>query len=579
LPYQRLFEDVSYRSKMVPAWALRTALDRGALDLRSQADVLDEHPTHLRDYIALLRTHKWLIVIVTVVIVGVVLGLSLRQTPIYASQADVLVKPIDTSASGLPPPPPNLETERTLATSETVARIAARRLDYSGDVDDFLEKVSVGVATSTEILQIRFSDPSKEAAQRGAQELAEAYLDYRRREALDEIVSASQTVTRRIDARTGQLEEVRNLLSNTRGRAERTELKTEADALETQIAILQQQLIDVSPAEQLNVGQVVGPADVPTDPISPNYSRNLLLAFLVGLGLGVGAAFLRERLDDRLRGRDELETVTGSPVLAVVPRVPFWKKGQTPLLISLAQPQSAAAEAYKTLRTSVLYAAQQNGLKVLLITSPQAGEGKTATTANLGVALAQAGKQVIMVSADLRKPRLHLFFDASNTVGLTDVLEGRQSAFDVLATNSESLRILPSGTVPANPAELLGSDAMGRSLKNLREVADFVLIDAPPLLAVTDAVALAPFADGVLFVADAATTTRGSIKHALKQLEAVNAPLIGAVLNNFDPARGPGYGYYGYRSYYTYESGDRTRVADGNGSRLSSRLPRRRSNH
>lgn len=564
---------------MVPAWALRTALDRGALDLRSQADVLDEHPTHLRDYIALLRTHKWLIVIVTVVIVGVVLGLSLRQTPIYASQADVLVKPIDTSASGLPPPPPNLETERTLATSETVARIAARRLDYSGDVDDFLEKVSVGVATSTEILQIRFSDPSKEAAQRGAQELAEAYLDYRRREALDEIVSASQTVTRRIDARTGQLEEVRNLLSNTRGRAERTELKTEADALETQIAILQQQLIDVSPAEQLNVGQVVGPADVPTDPISPNYSRNLLLAFLVGLGLGVGAAFLRERLDDRLRGRDELETVTGSPVLAVVPRVPFWKKGQTPLLISLAQPQSAAAEAYKTLRTSVLYAAQQNGLKVLLITSPQAGEGKTATTANLGVALAQAGKQVIMVSADLRKPRLHLFFDASNTVGLTDVLEGRQSAFDVLATNSESLRILPSGTVPANPAELLGSDAMGRSLKNLREVADFVLIDAPPLLAVTDAVALAPFADGVLFVADAATTTRGSIKHALKQLEAVNAPLIGAVLNNFDPARGPGYGYYGYRSYYTYESGDRTRVADGNGSRLSSRLPRRRSNH
>jgi polysaccharide biosynthesis transport protein len=564
---------------MVPAWALRTALDRGALDLRSQADVLDEHPTHLRDYIALLRTHKWLIVIVTVVIVGVVLGLSLRQTPIYASQADVLVKPIDTSASGLPPPPPNLETERTLATSETVARIAARRLDYSGDVDDFLEKVSVGVATSTEILQIRFSDPSKEAAQRGAQELAEAYLDYRRREALDEIVSASQTVTRRIDARTGQLEEVRNLLSNTRGRAERTELKTEADALETQIAILQQQLIDVSPAEQLNVGQVVGPADVPTDPISPNYSRNLLLAFLVGLGLGVGAAFLRERLDDRLRGRDELETVTGSPVLAVVPRVPFWKKGQTPLLISLAQPQSAAAEAYKTLRTSVLYAAQQNGLKVLLITSPQAGEGKTATTANLGVALAQAGKQVIMVSADLRKPRLHLFFDTSNTVGLTDVLEGRQSAFDVLATNSESLRIIPSGTVPANPAELLGSDAMGRSLKNLREVADFVLIDAPPLLAVTDAVALAPFADGVLFVADAATTTRGSIKHALKQLEAVNAPLIGAVLNNFDPARGPGYGYYGYRSYYTYESGDRTRVADGNGSRLSSRLPRRRSNH
>jgi polysaccharide biosynthesis transport protein len=546
--------------------------------LLNSADVLDERPTQLRDYIGLARTHKWLIVTVTLVIVGVVLGLSLRQTPIYESQADVLVKPIDTSASGLPPPPPNLETERTLVTSERVARIAARQLGYSGSVDDFLEKVSAGVATSTEILQIRFRDTSEQTAQRGAQALADAYLDYRRREALDEIVSASETVTRRIDARTSRREEILDLLSETRKPAQKKQLRAEADALDTEIVILEQQLIDVARPEQLNVGQVVGPADLPTDPISPNYFRNLLLAFFVGSGMGVGASFLRERLDDRLRGRDELEILTESPVLAVVPRVPFWKRGHSPVLISLAQPQSAAAEAYKTLRTAVLYAAQQNGLKVLLVTSPQAGEGKTATTANLGVALAQADKQVIMVSADLRKPRLHLFFDTSNDAGLTDVLEGQQSTFDVLATKNQSLRIMPSGHVPANPAELLGSEAMRRSLKSLGEVTDFVLIDAPPLLAVTDAVTIAPFADAVLFVADAATTTRGSIKHALKQLEAVNAPIMGSVLNNFDPARGSGYGYYGYRSYYTYDSDqETTKVSDGNGSRITSRLSRRRS--
>jgi len=287
---------------------------------------------------------------------------------------------------------------------------------------------------------------------------------------------------------------------------------------------------------------------------------------------------LRERLDDRMRGRDELESVTASPVLAVVPRVPLWRKGQSPVLVSLIQPQSAAAEAYKTLRTALLYVVQQNDLKVLLITSPQAGEGKTATTANLGVTLAQAGKKVVMVSADLRKPRLHTFFDVPNGAGLTDVLSGGKSTFDVIVQKTENLNLLPSGPVPANPAELLASESMSRLLDNLTAIGHLVLIDAPPLLAVTDAVALAPFADAVLLVADATTTTRGSIKHALKQLEAVNAPIIGSVLNNFDPSRGPGYGYYGYRSYHTsYESEEKTRATDGNGSRLSSRFSRRRS--
>jgi polysaccharide biosynthesis transport protein len=546
--------------------------------LLNQAEVRNERPSQLPDYLAFLRMHKWLIAAVAVVIVAIGLGLSLRQTPVYESQADVLVKPIDTSTSDLPPPAPNLETERSIASSETVARIAARRLDYAGEVDDLLSKVSVSVATSTEILQIRFHDPDEEAAQQGARAFADAYLDNRRREALDELLSASEAVQRQINSRTRLVNDARNRLSITNNPVSRSKLKGGVSALNTQIAILEQQLLDTAAPDQLNVGQVVGPADLPSDPVTPNYFRNTLLALIAGLGLGVAAALLRERLDDRLRGRDELEIVTGSPVLAVVPRVPFWKRAQNPVLISLAQPQSAAAEAYKTLRTALLYVAQQKDLKVVLITSPQAGEGKTATTANLGVALAQTGKKVVMISADLRKPRLHLFFDVPNVAGLTDALMGRKSTFDMLVEETETLKLLPSGPVPANPAELLASDSMGRALDHMRAVADVVLVDAPPLLAVTDAAALAPFADGVLFVADATRTTRGSIKHALKQLEAVNAPLIGSVLNNFDPARGPGYGCYGYRYYHApYESKEKARVTDGNGSRVSARFSRRPS--
>jgi polysaccharide biosynthesis transport protein len=549
-----------------------------SLILLNQSQALNEHPSQLRDHIAFLRTHKWLIAAVALAIAAIGVGGSLRQTPIYESQADVLVKPVDTSGSDLAPPPPNLETERNLASSETVARIAARGLDYSGSVDDLLSKVTVSVATSTEILQIRFRDPDKGAAQQGAQAFAEAYLENRRREALNELVSASETVQRRIDSRTRRLDEVKQERSATNDPGRRAELKGQIDAYKTQIAILQQQLLDSAAPGQLNVGQVVGPADLPTDPVSPDYFRNTLLALVAGLGFGVAAALLRERLDDRMRGRDELESVTASPVLAVVPRVPLWRKGQSPVLVSLVQPQSAAAEAYKTLRTALLYVVQQNDLKVLLITSPQAGEGKTATTANLGVTLAQAGKKVVMVSADLRKPRLHTFFDVPNGAGLTDVLSGGKSTFDVIVQKTENLNLLPSGPVPANPAELLASDSMSRLLDNLTAIGHLVLIDAPPLLAVTDAVALAPFADAVLLVADATTTTRGSIKHALKQLEAVNAPILGSVLNNFDPSRGPGYGYYGYRSYHTsYESEEKTRATDGNGSRLSSRFSRRRS--
>jgi capsular exopolysaccharide synthesis family protein len=458
-----------------------------------------------------------------------------------------------------------------------VARVAAKRLDID-DSRQILGNVLVRVAPNTEILEVYYSDTDPERAQRAAQAFAEGYLQYRRQEALNEIVSLSNEFQRQIDARRDELVKVHEKQARVDPvtDSERfAELEAKASALETQIAILEQDRIDASAPEDLSVGQVVVPANLPTQPSSPNHVVNLGLGFLAGLALGVGFAFLRERLDDRLRGREQLESLTGAPVLAIVPRVPMWKRRNETVLVSLSEPQSAAAEAYKSLRTGVLYAARGQDRNVIIVTSPQAGEGKTATTANLGVALAQARKKVILVSADLRKPRLHSFFDIRKDVGLTDILVGQKTADEVIEPIGDSLEILPSGAVPANPAELLGSDAMGRLLQELRARADFVLIDAPPLLAVTDAMTLAPFVDGLLFVADAGTTTRGAITHALKQLSQGNAPLIGAVLNNFDPGRGPAYSYYGYRAYYTYEA-EPTAPPGGNGESVAGRILRRR---
>lgn len=553
---------------------------------------VDEGSLRLREYLGLLRTHRWLIVTMTAIVLTATFVFSLSQTSIYESQAKVLVRSVDTSTSTTPPLPPNLETERELVTSEAVARIAARRLGSApSETEDLLDALSVSVATNTEILEIGFADPEPEAAQRGAASFAESYLDFRRRQVLDDIVAASEAVQQRIAGRSETLADINQRIAKLEQKGqfnpgsqeaeELSELQANAEALETQIAVLQQELVDLSPPETLSVGRVVGPADLPRSPSSPNIIQNVILALIAGLGLGVGAALLRERLDDRLRDREDLELRVGAPVLAVVPRVASWRKGKKPLLVSVAEPKSASAEAYKALRTAVQHVALEQGAKVFIITSASALEGKTATTANLGVALAQAGKQTILVSADLRKPRLHRFFNITSLPGVTGVLAGDNTAWDAMVQDVgvENLQIMPSGSIPTNPAELLGSEQMGRLLASIREQADFVLIDSAPLLPVADSLTLAPFVDGVLFVADAGSTARSTVEDSMKTLHQVNATVVGAVLNNFDPDRSGAYYYYYYShdGYYTSnsEQPEQPKTKERNGAKGIRRLGRR----
>jgi capsular exopolysaccharide synthesis family protein len=186
-----------------------------------------------------------------------------------------------------------------------------------------------------------------------------------------------------------------------------------------------------------------------------------------------------------------------------------------------------------------------------MISSPAVGEGKTTTAANLGVVLAQARKKVALVSADLRKPRVHRFFGLKNEPGIVDVLFGSQGLQDVIQrTEVTGLSLLSCGQIPARPAELLQSEAMGELLASLRQAFDFVVIDSAPALAVADALILAPVVDGVLFIADAQATSRQSVTRARNQLEQVGGSVIGGVLNDFDASKARG-GYY-YHYYYRY---------------------------
>jgi polysaccharide biosynthesis transport protein len=522
----------------------------------------------LREYLQILLHRKWTIILVTAGVLAASLFASSRQTPLFQSQAQVLLKGGGlTSNDPTLATAPNLETEREIGSSDAVAEIAATELGV--DAAGVQTGLSVDVAAATEILIFTYEHPEPEVSQERASVFAQAYIDYRRQEVLGDLLAASETVQERLTELNAQLARIRERLTRVTDPTRIASLQSHRNLLFGQVAILQQELADLSPPGKLRVGQIVDQPDLPSSPAKPDHVRNGLLGLLVGLVLGVLLALLREQLDDRIRGKTDLESLISTPVLAAIPKVAKWRKSDRPLTVTLSEPNSAAAEAYRKLRTGVLYVSLRAKAKVLMITSPQENEGKTATAANLGVALAQAENKVILVSADLRKPRLHRFFGLENSVGVTNVLGGEVSPWQVIRdTPVENLQVLVSGPLPSNPAELLGSNAMGGLLKALAEVADYVIIDAPPVMAVADPISLSPLVEGVLFVADAQNTTRAMIEQARRQLDQVDAPVIGAILNNFDPGLPGDYYYYGGGSY-TYED----KAGDDEKTSLASRLP------
>jgi tyrosine-protein kinase len=271
-------------------------------------------------------------------------------------------------------------------------------------------------------------------------------------------------------------------------------------------------------------------------PASPITWLILVIGFGAGLLLGFVMAFLRERLDDHIRGRHDLELTSGAPVLASVPtsraRTRDLRAGR---LAVMSGPSSPVAESYRALAASISFLAANRGIKTIVVTSPAPIEGKSAAAGNLGLLLAEAGRRVMLVSADMRVPVINRFFGTSNTVGLSSVLNGdAQLADAVQHPQVQNLRILPAGPVPQRPTEALQSQAMVDIIESLEQSADFVILDAPPVLIAADVLALAPLVHGALLVGDAKRTTRTEVIRSREQLEQVGVRIIGAVLDNMD---------------------------------------------
>ncbi len=309
---------------------------------------------------------------------------------------------------------------------------------------------------------------------------------------------------------------------------------------------------------------VVRQADLPETPVSPRPLLNLALGLLVGLAIGVGVAVLRETLDTTLKGAQEVQDQLGLAPLGIIGYDA--ESAKRPLIVHL-DPQSTRAEAFRQLRTNLQFIDIDRPPRSIVVTSSLPSEGKTTTTCNLAIALAQAGLRVALVEADLRRPRLADYLGVVGAIGLTDVLIGRSSLDDVVQPwgADGSLRVLASGPTPPNPSELLGSRQMQDLLKELERSHDLVLIDAPPLLPVTDGAILAQQASGAILVLRAGKTTKEQATRAVESLRTVGAHVYGAVLNMV-PTKGPDaykYGYYGYRPTPSAEQGGRSLAGAG----------------
>ncbi|WP_250545783.1 polysaccharide biosynthesis tyrosine autokinase [Paenarthrobacter sp. DKR-5] len=291
---------------------------------------------------------------------------------------------------------------------------------------------------------------------------------------------------------------------------------------------------------------VVTPAAAPANPSAPNTSLNLALGLLLGSGLGASAALIRSKLDTRVRGEADVRAVTESPVLG---GIAFDHTATKKPLLSQVAPQSPRAESFRQLRTNLQFAQISNESRSVLVTSSIPGEGKSTTATNMAIAIAQAGQSVALVDADLRRPMVGEYLGLERSAGLTTALLGDADINDLLQPwGDDDLYVLTSGQVPPNPSELLGSEAMKQLLIRLEHAFDVVVIDAPPLLPVTDAAVLARHVGGVVLVVGSQRLKQADLAKSVSALQMVDARLLGIVMNRL-PVRGPDAYSYGYYSY------------------------------
>jgi capsular exopolysaccharide synthesis family protein len=549
----------------------------------------------LKDYFTPLRKLWWLILASTLVAV-VVSFITVQQQPnTYRATTKLMIgRAIDN------PNPTNVEFSLSQQLATTYADIAntwpVREQTMSRLGLDWLPEYTVRARTNSQLLEIAVTDTDPVRAQVVANELANQLIlqsptaprpEQQERRAFieNELSDLEDKITETREEIAAKQDELDSLVSA----RQIAELQNQIATLQAKLTSLQSNyaaLLANTEAGALNTLAIIDPAQLPDKPVGPNRLLSVLLAGVMGFGVAAGAAYLLDYLDDTVKTPQDVEELSGLPTLAGIARMQS-ENGSYELITS-EHPRSPISEAYRVLRTGIQFSDVDKLQKMLLVTSPSPVEGKSITTANLAVVMAQAGHNVLLIDADLRRPVQHKIFSVNKNRGLTNLLLPSELDLEkpsaeltahleqcVQKTAEPGVSVLTSGPVPPNPSELLGSYKMKKLLRILATMFDIILLDSPPVLAVTDAVVLSTRVDGVVFVVNAGTTRGNQLKQGAERLREVNANLIGVVLNRLTP-RSEGYYYYYYyqKSHYLEEpDGQQGQppINSGNGRRLSRR--------
>jgi len=522
----------------------------------------------LSSYLRVLRRRKWIALQAIVLIPAAAVGVSLLQDAKYRASSQVLLsrQNLPASLNGVTDPTFSVDPNRLPQTQADVARlpvIAARTLAARGIHDrtaaSFLGQSSVSSSSTADILKFSVTDRDPRLAKRLATEYARQYIAY-----------SEEITTGAIDRARGDVQ------------SRLTQLEAAGDSLSAlyqSLAEKEQQLATMAALQTGNATLVQAAARAVQ--VQPRPVRNGILGLAVGVVLGIGLVFLREALDTRVRSAPEVAAKLGIPLLGRVPAPPRSIRANNKLVM-VEESTNSKSEPFRVLRTSLEFVNLEPGAKSIMVTSALSGEGKSTTAANLAVALAHGGKSVILVDLDLRRPFLHQFFDLNGHAGgLTAVALGKIDLDSALApvlngslisakrqgkngpakvdgpAKVGRLDVLNAGILPPNPGEFVSSTAIGEILKSLRDRADVVLVDAPPIVGLGDALALSARVDALLLVTRLRLLRRSTLNELRRVLDAAPAPALGFILTEAEADEAYDYGY----SYPYYEYGG------GNGKR------------
>lgn len=485
--------------------------------------------TTLRDWWRVIIRRSWIVIVAIVATTSPAIALSMRQDSIYAADADMLIgqgpgESVFGSGQQTINADRQIQNEISVLESDAVYDRVKQNLGLKDDPP----AVSGSGFGDADVITVRVESGDPHTAAKLANAYVAAYIDVKREQAVNGMVAASTELQAKI-----------------------TDLQTQIDALDTQMdasstdddsgravdrrALVDQQALLRQHIDQLQVdaalsagnAQLVRPASAPIKRIKPTPVRTTTLAAVVGLLLGLLAAFFVDHLDDSVLSADDLPRLGPDiPVLATVPNVTT--RDNRPLAISA--PESPVVEAYRNLRTNLQFLGIERKMRSIQVTSTRPGEGKTTTAANLAVVLSQTGANVVLVDADLRKPHLHRLFAIDGSNGLTNNLAGDPMELTIQRI-TDQLWVIVGGPIPPNPSELLSGRRMDAFAEELSRRFDYVIIDSAPILAVSDAAALSRHVDGVLLVVQAKHVTLPQLRESLVHLERVGAPLLGIVLN------------------------------------------------